>query len=101
MKSRLPFVIGAAVGYVLGTRAGRERYEQIKQASQRMAGNPTVQETTEALKTRAGEIAGSAKEKVDTRLHDSRIGNRLHRSQPSGTGEPVPPRQESGTGTPM
>lgn len=37
------FVAGAAVGYVLGSRAGRERYEQIKRWSQRVGDNPAVQ----------------------------------------------------------
>jgi hypothetical protein len=30
MRGKAGLVIGIAVGYVLGTRAGRERYEQIK-----------------------------------------------------------------------
>lgn len=30
MRGKAGVVIGLAVGYVLGTRAGRERYEQIK-----------------------------------------------------------------------
>lgn len=30
MKGKLGIVVGLGVGYVLGTRAGRERYEQIK-----------------------------------------------------------------------
>ncbi|MGZ0712437.1 hypothetical protein ACWPKO_29275 (plasmid) [Coraliomargarita sp. W4R53] len=30
MRGKSGLVIGLAVGYVLGTRAGRERYEQIK-----------------------------------------------------------------------
>lgn len=33
MKGKIAFVLGAAVGYVLGTRAGRERYEQIKRGA--------------------------------------------------------------------
>ena len=35
--------IGAAIGYVLGSRAGRERYEQIKRWSARAADHPAVQ----------------------------------------------------------
>ena len=31
MRFRLGVVIGFAVGYYLGTKAGRERYEQIRQ----------------------------------------------------------------------
>ena len=30
MRGKAGLVVGLAVGYVLGTRAGRERYEQIK-----------------------------------------------------------------------
>ncbi|MDL9979410.1 hypothetical protein [Microbacterium candidum] len=30
MKGKAGLVVGLAIGYVLGTRAGRERYEQIK-----------------------------------------------------------------------
>lgn len=30
MKGKIGIVVGLGVGYVLGTRAGRERYEQIK-----------------------------------------------------------------------
>jgi hypothetical protein len=99
MKIRMPFIIGAAVGYVLGTRAGRERYEQLRQASQRMTENPKFQETAEVVRTKAGEFAGTAKGKVDTRLQGSKIGDRLHRT-PQDTAEPLPPKFES-TGTPM
>jgi uncharacterized membrane protein YebE (DUF533 family) len=34
--------LGAAAGYVLGTKAGRERYEQIRKMSSKAAENPTV-----------------------------------------------------------
>lgn len=34
MKGKVAFVLGAAVGYVLGTRAGRERYAQIKRGAE-------------------------------------------------------------------
>ena len=35
------FVAGAAVGYVLGTRAGRARYDQIKRLSLIHISEPT------------------------------------------------------------
>ncbi|WP_137846408.1 hypothetical protein [Microbacterium sp. 2FI] len=31
MRGKAGLVVGLAIGYVLGTRAGRERYEQIKE----------------------------------------------------------------------
>lgn len=37
------FLAGAAVGYLLGTRAGRQRYEKIKSVSARVWASPQVQ----------------------------------------------------------
>lgn len=40
---KLPLLAAAAFGYVLGTRAGRERYEQIRSGARKVARNPRVQ----------------------------------------------------------
>lgn len=50
MKGKLLFVSGAAVGYVLGTRAGRKRYEQIKDAAQSVWNTPIVQQGVDQVK---------------------------------------------------
>jgi hypothetical protein len=36
------FAAGLAAGYVLGTRAGREKYEQIAATARKLRGHPTV-----------------------------------------------------------
>ncbi|WP_238702519.1 hypothetical protein [Microbacterium caowuchunii] len=36
MRGKAGLVIGLAAGYVLGTRAGRERYEQIKEQAEKV-----------------------------------------------------------------
>jgi len=36
MRGKVGLVIGLAAGYVLGTRAGRERYEQIKEGAEKV-----------------------------------------------------------------
>ncbi len=41
--NKTTMLLAGAAGYVLGTRAGRERYEQIKSAAQRVARDPRVQ----------------------------------------------------------
>jgi hypothetical protein len=79
MKYRFGFLTGAAVGYVLGTHAGRERYEQIKRLSRRAAENPTVQEAAGILRARAGELAGTARRKVGQKVHDKMPGVRRDR----------------------
>jgi hypothetical protein len=70
MRYRATFAVGLAVGYVLGSRAGRERYEQIKRATQRVMDNPTVQETAGLLGARVTQVAGVAKDRAGGMLGD-------------------------------
>jgi membrane protein DedA with SNARE-associated domain len=42
MRFRAGLVVGAAIGYVLGTRAGRQRYEQIKHWAGEARKHPAV-----------------------------------------------------------
>ena len=55
MKGKIAFVLGATVGYVLGTRAGRERYEQIKRGAQAVWATPPVQSGVSAVKGVVGD----------------------------------------------
>jgi hypothetical protein len=61
-------LLGGAVGYVLGTRAGRERYEQIKSGASKVAHNPTVHHAVgkaqDAVSHQAVAVAGAARQKV-------------------------------------
>ncbi len=57
MKGKLLMAAGAAFGYVLGTRAGRERYEQIKARAGEIWRDPQVQ-------GRISDIGETVKEKV-------------------------------------
>ena len=60
MRYRLTFFAGVALGYVLGTRAGRERYEQMKQSARQVAQNPAVRNTAESAVQQGREYAGRA-----------------------------------------
>ncbi|GGX86325.1 YtxH domain-containing protein [Streptomyces fructofermentans] len=75
MLYRLTFVAGLALGYVLGTRAGRERYEKMRKTAQQVAQNPAVRNTAETAAQQGREIAGKAyhavSEKVGDRVPDS------------------------------
>lgn len=59
----LTFAAGMAAGYVLGTRAGRERYDQIVQSVRTWSGSPTVVRAQEKAKNlvEAGTDAAAAK----------------------------------------
>jgi hypothetical protein len=43
MRGKVLLLVGLAVGYVLGTRAGRERYDQMKAQAQKLWQDPRVQ----------------------------------------------------------
>jgi hypothetical protein len=60
MRNKMFFASGFALGYVLGARAGRERYEQIARAARSLASNPQVQQTTTTLTHQASDVLGSA-----------------------------------------
>lgn len=76
MPSKATFFAGFATGYVLGSRAGRERYEQIRRGAKAVAASPAVQRVTASVQHQAGDALSAAREKatgaVTTRLHDKR-----------------------------
>lgn len=62
--SKILLVAAGAAGYVLGTRAGRERYEQIAGQAQKVWTNPKVQEKRQAAKEAAMAQAPVVKDKL-------------------------------------
>ncbi|GAA0458879.1 YtxH domain-containing protein [Streptomyces sp. NPDC046215] len=76
MRYRLTFMLGAATGYVLGARAGRERYEQLRKGAQRVAQNPAVRNTAESAAQNGRAMAAKAFDKVGDRLPAS-VGERV------------------------
>ncbi|HEU4567762.1 MAG TPA: hypothetical protein VFR99_06970 [Marmoricola sp.] len=71
MFSKSSLIVGFAAGYVLGSRAGRERYEQIKAGATKVAQNPKVQAAADraqdAVAEQASTVVDAAKEKVTSR----------------------------------
>ncbi|MFL0565453.1 hypothetical protein [Microbacterium sp. 179-I 1D1 NHS] len=93
MKGKIGIVVGLTAGYVLGARAGRQRYEQIKDAYLRVYNTPAVQKQVDkvtefgksaafalpsvlwsgAVKvTRAATTSGTPGEKLDAALDASK-----------------------------
>ena len=52
------FVLGAAVGYVLGAKAGRGRYDQIVATYRKIADHPAVQGAAGIARAKIGEKTG-------------------------------------------
>ncbi|AKV86757.1 hypothetical protein AKG07_11120 [Microbacterium sp. CGR1] len=59
MKGKIGLVVGIGVGYVLGTRAGRERYEQIKTQWLKVWNLDPVQEQVDKVKGYVGDKAAA------------------------------------------
>jgi hypothetical protein len=78
---KLMLLVAGGVGYVLGTRAGRERYEQIKKAATRVKDDPRVQEKAHHAADLAKEKAPVVKDKVA-----SAAGTAADKVTPSGSG---------------
>jgi hypothetical protein len=68
MGFKLTFLVGFAAGYVAGAAAGRERYEQIKGVSSKVASNPVVQKASGTVGSKATDLAQTAKGKAADKL---------------------------------
>ncbi|MGW0958956.1 YtxH domain-containing protein [Streptomyces gelaticus] len=68
MRYRLTFIAGLALGYVIGTRAGRERYEQLKKSARQFAQNPAVRNTAESAAQSGRNLAGKAYHTVSEKV---------------------------------
>lgn len=66
---KLSLFVGAAIGYVLGARAGHERYEAIVRVARKIVGSQTVQSTAGVLQAQVDELKNRAKDAVSSKLH--------------------------------
>ncbi|HZG96155.1 MAG TPA: hypothetical protein VEZ46_15740 [Mycobacteriales bacterium] len=68
MRYKATFVMGLGTGYVLGSRAGRNRYEQISRLASSVWQKPMVQGATGTVTQQAGSLLGAAKSRVSNRI---------------------------------
>ena len=71
MGSKAAFLLGAGVGYVLGTKAGRARYEQIKIKADHFMQDERVQSAVATAKDKLGDVAGAAGTAVKDKVADT------------------------------
>ncbi|WP_233517712.1 hypothetical protein [Geodermatophilus marinus] len=62
--AKLSFLAGFGAGYVLGAKAGRERYEQIRRAWGNAKENPQLQEVAGMAQARADAVTNSVKARM-------------------------------------
>ncbi len=64
--AKLPFLLGFGAGYVLGARAGKERYEQIRRAWAQAKDDPRLQSVAGMAQARADDVLSSVKTVMGT-----------------------------------
>jgi hypothetical protein len=104
MYGKLAVAAGFAAGYVLGSKAGRQRYEEIVAQARKVAGNEKVQSTAGALqakgtglveKAKQSDVANKVKstvgkDKTDTPSYSSTTGSTTGSTAPVETVETSP-----------
>lgn len=90
MGLRTGLLVGFAVGYVLGARAGQERYRQVVAGWRRIAGSPTAKRVAEHGRDLAGEVGRRGVEAIQRGV--SRVGASIRDrlGEPSGDGSRRP-----------
>lgn len=68
MRYRITFAAGLAIGYVLGAKAGRARYEQLARAARKVAESPVVKETAGAVGNQVGNAGRTVYDKAVERM---------------------------------
>ena len=81
MRGKLMFIAGAAAGFVFGTRAGREKYDQMMASAKKAMDNPTVQETTGQLQAQSKKLLDQGKET----LSNTKIADKVRRHDTNGS----------------
>ena len=88
MRYRLAFLTGVGIGFVLGARAGRERYEQMRKLARKAMDSPAVQQAAGALQAQTVSYAKSAGGKVADRASaaGAKVGGALQDRVPGMRG---------------
>lgn len=97
---KFSFVLGAGVGYLLGTRAGRQQFEKIKSASKTVWQDPRVQQGVQKVESKVGEVAKQQGAAVTDKVAGavkSRLGSEGRHSEASAA---APTSATTSDGTP-
>ena len=79
MRGKLMFITGLAAGFVLGSRAGREKYEEITASAKKVWEHPTVQEAAGVAQAQANKLYTEGKDKIN----QSKLGEKLQSASSS------------------
>jgi hypothetical protein len=95
MRGKLMFLTGLAAGFVLGSRAGREKYEEIRENAKKLWESPSVQEAAGVAQAQATKLYSEGKDK----LQSSKLGEKLQAATNSTPADSLAGSNSKGSGT--
>jgi hypothetical protein len=102
MRGKLMFLGGLAAGFVLGSRAGRQAYDELVATAKKVKESPTVQEAAGVVQAQATKVYEQGKTAVTEKLGNTRLGDRLRTTSPTSMTDTEPvPVGTTPTSTPM
>jgi hypothetical protein len=100
MRGKLMFGAGLGVGYVLGTRAGRQRFEQIMDRAKQFKDSKTVRDAASTVQEQAGRLYEGGKQMVSDQSHRMRTTPNGKNKHHGHMNRPMPDREQSPAGQP-
>lgn len=94
MRGKLMFVAGLGVGYILGARAGREKFDELVARARKMWESPTVQEAAGVVQSKAVKIYDNGRHVVTEQLH--KIGQKGKKGAPEKEWAMTGPSEQAG-----
>ena len=94
MRGRLGVLVGFGAGYVLGAKAGRDRYEQLRRLYENVQASPAFQKATGKAKEAVGSGLGQAKDLASegvSKVSDAVKDRRSTNDHPTGGLSVAPP----------
>ena len=84
MRGKSGLALGLAIGYVFGTKAGRERYDQLSESAKRLAADPSLQR----LQAELGGLFNASKQQATTTIEGTaaRAADRLEGAREGASG---------------
>ncbi|MFC4022113.1 hypothetical protein ACFOW4_29830 [Micromonospora sp. GCM10011542] len=96
MRGKIMFLGGLAAGFVLGARAGREKYEELVVKGRKVLDHPTVQEAAGVAQAQANRLYSEGKDK----LGQSKLGEKLGTVTGNGSKQELTAADDAFAGTP-
>jgi hypothetical protein len=81
---------GGAAGYVLGAKAGRQRYQELTESARRLRQRPEVERATEQAVAKLDQLSGQAADKLQAARQSTRTEAGSSGGQPITVGQATP-----------